>query len=201
MKKWNPVLKLSSQTIPEKIDQARYIVASMEKNKDVFPNPVPLLVDMLLIVNELQDFYTDSRGGDKELAVKLNAKAFDFDNELTSLANYVQTIANRDNEIGDVIIVSAGMNLRKVIGPRIKKFEAENTKMPGRVALKTKGEGRASYIWEYSLDQEEWISGKTTIRSKVVFNNLIPGNRYYFRVAIVKEEQEPWSHVIHLIVT
>jgi hypothetical protein len=39
MKKWNAVLRLSSQTIPEKIDQARYIVASMEKNKDVFPIP------------------------------------------------------------------------------------------------------------------------------------------------------------------
>jgi hypothetical protein len=201
MKKWNAVLRLSSQTIPEKIDQARYIVASMEKNKDVFPIPIPSLEDITLIINELQDLHTASRGGDKEFVAKLNAKAFDFDVELTSLANYVQTIANKENEIGDVIIVSAGMDLRKMTGPRTQKFEVMNTKMPGRVVLKTKGEGRASYIWEYSLDQEHWTSGKTTLTSKTIFNNLKPGNRYYFRVAIVKEEQEPWSHVIHLIVT
>jgi hypothetical protein len=201
MKKWNAVLRLSSQTIPEKIDQARYIVASMEKNKDVFPTPTPLLKDMTLIISELQELYTVSRGGDKELVAKLNAKAYDFDNELSSLANYVQTIANRDNEMGDVIIVSAGMDLKKLTTPGTRKFEVVNTKMPGRVVLKTKGEGRASYIWEFSLDQELWMSGKTTITCKTIFNNLKPGNRYYFRVAIVKEEQGPWSHVIDLIVT
>jgi hypothetical protein len=201
MKKWTAVLNLSSQSIPEKIDQAHYIVAAMEKNKDLFPTPTPTLEVITLITKELQDLHTASRGGDKELMAKLNAKYFDFNNELTSLANYVQTIANRDNENGDVIIISAGMDIKKMTRPAEQKFEVENTLTPGRVMLKTKGEGRASYIWEYSLDQELWMPGKTTLTSKTIFNNLKPGNRYYFRVAIVKEEQEPWSNVIHIIVT
>jgi hypothetical protein len=201
MKKWNVVLRLSSQTIPEKIDLARYIVAAMEKNKAIFPTPNPQLKDISIITSELQMLYTASRGGGKELTVKLNAKAFEFEVELIALANYVQIIANRDNEVGDVIIVSAGMDLKKETGAGARKFEVVNTKMGGRVKLRTKSEGRASYLWEYSLDQEHWMSGKITIRSNTIINNLETGSRYYFRVAIVKEEQGPWSNVIHLIVT
>jgi hypothetical protein len=73
--------------------------------------------------------------------------------------------------------------------------------MGGRVLLKTKSEGRVSYLWEYSLGQEHWIPGKVTISSRTILNDLKPGNRYYFSVAIVKEEQEPWSNVIPIIVT
>jgi hypothetical protein len=201
MKKWNVVLRLSSQTIPEKIDQAHYILASMEKDKEMFPTPLPSLEKVALITQELQELHTASRGGGKEITAKMYAKIFDFELELNTLANYVQDIANRDNEKGDVIILSAGMEFKKMTGPETPKFEVENTKVAGRVHLKTKGEVRASYIWEYSLDQEHWMSGKITRKSKTTLDNLKPGNRYYFRVAIVKEEQEPWSNVIHVIVT
>jgi hypothetical protein len=201
MKKWNVVLRLSSLTVPEKIDQAHYIVAAMEKNKEVFPTPIPSLESILLITSELQDAYTVSRAGSKELTAKLNVKDFEFEIELIALGYYLQNIANRDNEVGDVIILSAGMDLKTFAVAGTRKFEVENTKMGGRVLLKTKSEGRVGYLWEYSLDQEHWIIGKVTITSRTILNDLKPGNRYYFRVAIVKEEQGPWSNVIHIIVT
>jgi hypothetical protein len=201
MKKWNVVLRLSSQTIPEKIDLARYIVVSMGKHKEVFPTPSPSLKHITFIAKELQYLHVASRGGGKELTAKLNVKDFELEIELIALANYVQNIANRDNDVGDVIILSAGMDLKNETGAGARKFEVVNTKMEGRVKLKTRSKGRASYIWEYSLDQKHWISGKITITSKTILNNLKPGNRYYFRVAIVKEDQGPWSNVIQLIVT
>jgi hypothetical protein len=71
----------------------------------VFPTSILSLEILILITNELQDLYTASRYGSKELTAKLNTKGFQFDVELIALANYVQNIANRDNDVGDVFIL------------------------------------------------------------------------------------------------
>ena len=65
-----------------------------------------------------------------------------------------------------------------------------------------RSEGRASYIWQYSLDQETWTTAKVTLKAKAMIEGLTPGKRYYFRVAaVLKDEQGPWKGPINIIVT
>lgn len=200
MKKWNIVLRLASIAIPEKVDLALFIVKSMTGN-EYFPKPSPELKTIFKIAHELQLAYTNSRDSGREQTAEMYAKEFELDIELIALSNYVQDIANRDNEIGDVIIFSAGMDVKREKGGRSRTFTVVNTSISGRVKLQAKAEGRASYLWEYSLDQENWTTGNITVQSSTVISNLTPGERYYFRVAVIKEEQGPWQGPVNTIVT
>jgi hypothetical protein len=71
----------------------------------------------------LQGAYTASRAGSKRLTAKLNAKDFEFEIELIALGHNVQNIDNSDNEVGDVIILSAGMDLKTESVAGVRKFE------------------------------------------------------------------------------
>ncbi|MCO6499837.1 MAG: hypothetical protein J5I47_05595 [Vicingus serpentipes] len=200
MKKWKVVLGLASQSVPQKIDQARLIIESMSDN-DYFPNPTPKLIDVSKKVAELQKAYTLSRDAGKEQTADMHTKSFNLDIDLIALGNYVQDTANKDNEIGDVIIFSAGMDVKKDAGAKKRTFNVVNTATDGRVKLQTISEGRAAYVWEYSLDQEDWTSGGVTTQASTVINGLLSGKRYYFRVASITDEQGPWLGPINLIVT
>ncbi|MCO6500618.1 MAG: fibronectin type III domain-containing protein [Vicingus serpentipes] len=190
MKKWKVVLRLSSQSVPQKIDQARFVVKSMSNNV-YFPKPYPKLATITEKAAALQEAYTASRDAGKELTSAMHAKEFELEIAMIALGNYVQNIANNDNEIGDVIIYSAGMEVRKPNGSLNKTFAVQNTTNEGRVKLHTKSEGRVAYIWEYSSDQEEWIQAGVTTQAATIINGLTPGKRYYFRVATAKAEQGP----------
>ena len=200
MKKWKVVLRLASQSVPQKIDQARFIIKSMSDN-DYFPNPTPKLTDVSKKVAELQEAYTASRDASKEATATMYNKEFDLDIDLIALANYVQDTANRENDIGDTIIYSAGMEVKMDGGSKTRSFGVQNTDIEGRVKLQAKGEGRAAYIWEYSLNQEEWEQASVTTQAATIIDGLRPGKRYYFSVAVTKEEQGPWQGPINIIVT
>jgi hypothetical protein len=200
MKKWIIVLRLASQTVPQKIEYTRFIVESMTDNEH-FPSPIPELKTITRLADELQLAYTQSRDAGKEQTAIMHAKDFELEIELIALSNYVQDIANKDNEIGDIIIFSAGMDVKRQQNRQDRKFRVENTVMAGRVKLQTISEGRAGYQWEFSLDQENWIPAGVTIVASTIINNLEPGKRYYFRVAAIKGEQGPWLGPVNTIVT
>ena len=102
-------------------------------------------------------------------------KEFDLDIDLIALANYVQDTANRENDIGDTIIYSAGMEVKMDGGSKTRSFGVQNTDIEGRVKLQAKGEGRAAYIWEYSLNQEEWEQASVTTQAATIIDGLRPG--------------------------
>ena len=93
------------------------------------------------------------------------------------------------------------MDVQRTHGGTTRSFSVINTAIDGRVKLRTRAEGRAGYLWEYSLDQENYIQANITVQATTVINGLTPGERYYFRVAVVKEEQGPWQGPINIIVT
>lgn len=201
MKKWNIVLGLSVKSIPDKIKQARFIVGSMERNKEIFPSPVPALADVVKAANELEEAYFNTKDGGKEQTAIMYNKAFYLELELTDLSHYVWSIANRKNRIGGAIIYAAGMDIKKQHNGSSRTFTVVNTTTEGSVKLQTKGEGRAGYVWEYSLDEENWTVGVVTVKASAIINGLTPGKRYYFRVAVVKAKQDPWIGPINIIVT
>ena len=200
MKRWNVVLRLSSRSVPEKIDFTRHIVNSMTDN-DYFKSPIPSLKSIAKLADELQLAYQKSREAGKEQTALKHSKDFELDTQLNILAGYVAAIANNNSDAGDSIIYSAGMVVKTKATRQGQAFEVKNAAYSGTVVAISSSEGRASYIWEYSLDQENWNTGSISITSKTTIEGLIPGKRYYFRVAAIKEVQAPWQGPVDLIVT
>ena len=131
----------------------------------------------------------------------MNTKAFDLEIQLSALGSYVTVIANNNPDIGDTVIISAGMEVRRTSDRQPQEFTVENTKYPGFVFVTSKSEGRASYVWQYSLDQETWTNCNVTRTATTNIGELTPGLRYYFRCAIVTDKQQPWQGPINIIVT
>ncbi len=201
MKKWNVVLGLHFKSIPEKIQYARTIVEKMEQNKDFFPQPVPALATIMQASMALEEAYLNARDGNQEQTAIMYTKAYQLEIELTDLSHYVWSKANRNPDNGDAIIYAAGMDVKKHNNGSSRTFRVVNTKTEGTVKLQTKGAGRAGYIWEYSLDEENWTIGIVTVKASATIKDLTPGQRYYFRVAVVKDKQGPWVGPVNLIVT
>jgi hypothetical protein len=200
MMRWNIVLRLSSRNVPEKIDFSRLIVNAMTGN-EYFPTPSPDLKTISRLSEELQLAYEISREGTKEQTALMYAKEFELDTQLNVLGSYVEAIANNDSDVGDAIIFSAGMDVKGKASRQEQVFEVKNTAYAGIVDATSSAEPRASYLWEYSLDQENWSVGSVSNKANTTIKGLTPGKRYYFRVAIVKGEQGPWQGPIDLIVT
>ena len=201
MKKFKIALGLSSKTIPQIIDQARVIVLAMTNNKELFPEPTPSLKAVMLAAEELQTTYLNSRDAGKEFTALMRSAVFKLEIELIDLANYVLSIANRNNDKGYAIIYGAGMEVKNQRNGNSRIFNVSNTLVDGRVKLQTKGAGNAAYVWQYSLDEENWNNGSVSTKATTFINGLEQGNRYYFRVAVVKAKQGPWLGPIQLIVT
>jgi len=201
MKRWIVVLRLARQSIPEKIEFSRTVVASMKEN-ELFGDPVPVYGVITELTDKLQLAYENSRDAGKEQTAFMHNVAFELDTQLSALGNYVQRIANDNAEEGGAIIYSAGMDVKRNGGSTKRTFSVKNTPYEGKVELITSAEGRASYIWQYSLDKEIWETAKVTLQAKAIASGLKPAKRYYFRVAAVhKEEQGPWQGPINIIVT
>jgi hypothetical protein len=202
MRRWTVVLRLASLSVPEKIDAAKVIVLSMTGNR-YFDTPTPDLKVITALADELQAAYEASRDASKEQTALMYAKEFELVTQLNILSNYVESIANNesDNEIGDAIIFSAAMDVKRQKNRQDRKFGVKNTSFAGKVLLETKGEGRASFTWELSLDQENWSNCSVTLQASTFIDGLTPGKRYYFRVAVVKGEQGPWQGPVNIIVT
>ena len=202
MKKWTVVLGLYDKTISQKIAISGSMVSAVANSAEYFPNPAPSLSAITKAIEELRTAYANSRDGSREAIAIMYTKVFNLEIELIDLGNYVLSIANRSNEIGKTIILAAGMQVKNQRNGSNRIFNVTNTNMDGRVKLQTKGEGRAGYVWQHAIDEEDWITSNITVKATTTINNLTQGKRYYFRVAVVnKDRQGPWSGAISLIVT
>lgn len=201
-KKWIVVLRLAKQSIPEKIEFARIVANSMTDNK-YFGDPIPGIDLIVAHAQALQLAYNNAQEApSKENTATMHTKAFELDVQLTALGNYVQRIANENGGNGGAIIFSAAMDVKRPGGRAEVNLTVKNTSYVGEVDLQTYSAGRASYIWQYSLDNEEWTTGNVTLQAATTINGLKPGKNYYFRVApVLKEKQGPWQGPIDIIVT
>lgn len=201
MKKWIVVLRLGTLSIPEVISKTRFIVSSMTGNP-YFAVPTPSLLAINAALHALENAADEAEGGGKEETALMHARRHELERLLTDEAHYVQRKANEDPEIGDVIIYSAGMEVKRSRGGSPRRLSAFNTETEGRVRVRTASEGRASYEWQYSTDLENWTDAGSTLQAATVIEGLTPGTRYYFRVRVLtKDGLSLWQDPVHLIVT
>lgn len=202
-------LKLSKQTVPTKIENARHYVTVMTGNPN-FTTPSPTLASITTAVNALETAYNAALGGGKVLTATMHDKEAILDNLLTQLGHYVEGVANGS----ETIILSAGMTVKASTGPRgTLGFVIKNGERGGEVKLSTKSQAHHAYMWQVVLDPlpdesaevdptHTWELMAVTTKASIVKVDLEIGEKYWFRVATVgKNGQNDWSNPISKMIS
>ncbi len=198
-------LGLAKLSIPKKIEKARQVVKAMSANP-VFVNPLPGLATVTTATDELESAYNDAQNGGPAQTAVMYAKEAKLDRLLTQLGNYVEIIADGD----EAIILAAGINVKGKGVRQANKFTVTDGDQEGEAILVTPVKPRASYVWQRSVDPlpteppeaangSKWEQiGITTVATLTV-DSLMPGTKYWFRVApVTNTGQGLWSDPISL---
>ncbi|MGQ0829002.1 MAG: hypothetical protein ACT4ON_11490 [Bacteroidota bacterium] len=183
-------LKLSTRSVPDKIEFAGTIVLQMTNNPH-FETPSPSLASITFVANMLSAAYKKAQGGGPKDTEDMYAKEKIFDQELTAEGNYVEYIANLSPNNTEVIILSAGMEIKSQGSINIPVLTATKGSVPSSVKLRRKSEGPGvAYKWEYSTDPFEdstWqYAGDSTVATFEISTPLEELKRYWFRVAVIR---------------
>jgi hypothetical protein len=199
-----PRIKLNLRNLPvnDKVLRARHIVTALTDNAN-FANPHPPLTQVTAVINGLEGAALEAqtaRQASKTATAAQKAKEEIFDQAMSQLALYVESVAGQDNEL----ILSVGLDVR---GP-----SAPTSPQPPTLTV-TVGDhdgeldlawdtvrGARSYVVERSPDppaESTYTHAAVSTRSRVTIEGLTSGTRYWFRVAAVtSNEQGPWSNPV-----
>lgn len=174
---------LNLKKLPElgRIAKAREIVTEMTGNAH-FPDPNPALSDLEGQEQTTQDAYDASRNaGTEETAVFHNALDV-LERMMLSQANYVEIEANENPEIGDEIILSAGMEFKDLGEININDFSVKNARVKGSVKARIRAQAaRTVYLWKLRIKgTADWEWVKATVQSRYTFTGLVSGTTYEF---------------------
>jgi hypothetical protein len=198
MKKNTSVLRLGALPVPRKIEKARSIADAMKENVH-FPSPVPPLDVITQLTNEVEAAQLAAIDAGKEETANVRVKVHDLELALKALAAYVEAVANADPANADVIILSAGMDVRKPAARMQEDFAVRSTGKQGEILLHKRFENRAAFIFQMTTTPEQeasWETVHTGTQGRFTVKGLPSATRYYFRVAVVnKNGQRPWSAV------
>jgi hypothetical protein len=189
--------------VPDVIKFGKTIVGAMTGNA-YLPTPTPTLASVTTRLAELEVAETLAESRAKGAASARNIKLRLVDSYLQGLRAYVQMMADADLDHAVAIIESAGMNVKKH-AVRVKSdLTARPGKVSGQVLLDAKAaaKGRASYDWEYSMDQKAWTPLPTTLVANTTVSGLTPLTTYSFRHRVLtrKDGQSDWHQVATLVV-
>lgn len=201
-RKFMTVLKLSSLSVPKKVEKARFIVQSMKGNA-YFPSPNPPLASVTDAALVLENAYLAAQGGGKDETSIMYDKEALLELNLIAVSHYVENIANNNNDDGRTVILSAGMEVKSQTPRQKQVFTVKNSKIPGKVLLTYFAFARAAYLWQYSANiaEDGWTDAGITVKASTSISGLESEKRYFFRVAVVINNQMgPFSEVKDLLV-
>jgi hypothetical protein len=198
-------LGLAKMPVSEKIKRSRKIIVSMGADAR-FTNPLPPLAEVITATDELETSSLAAQDGGPAQTAVMHDKEDVLDSKLTQLGNYVEIIANGD----ETIILAAGMEVKGKGSRQPNKFAVVNGDHEGEAILQTPVTVRASYVWQKSFDPlpldtpaangTKWEQFAITTIATVTIRALVPGTKYWFRVApITSLGQGLWSDPISLI--
>lgn len=187
--------------IPDKLKVCKSIYGSMCNNSS-FPNPPTPYTTVLTHLTSLDAAETlthnKTAGSVEARDVELKVVLTDMDH----LKGYAQRVADANPAKAEVIITSAGMKVKKKPSFKKSAFVARHGAVSSTVQLIARAAiGRASYEWQWSLDQIDWTSLPVTLQASTMVHGLKPGTTVYFRYrAVTKLGQGNWSQIACLIV-
>ena len=183
------------------IANAEAIVASMTDNPH-FPAPVPPPWQVSKAAMDLQDAETAALTRATGTVATRNEKRTMLVSLLQQLRGYVQVTADADPENASVIIMSAGMFVRKEPERPLRVFSAKPGTASGEVKLVAPSAGKeTSYEWEYSIDGgATWLTMPPTIQSSTSLLGLTPGSNVMFKYrCVTRRGVSVWSHAITVV--
>jgi hypothetical protein len=185
--------------IPDTITYARSVAAALTDNP-AFPSPTPPLVTFQADLDALETAHVQTLtvGTASERDAKLAA----VERHLFALRAYVQTVADVSPGQAAVVIVSAGMSVKRSSGHAKGDFVAKPARTSGAALLVARAATtRASYDWQLSTDGTLWVDLERTVRADAALTGLTAGRRYYFRYrTLTKDGVADWSQVVSLLV-
>lgn len=127
-----------------------------------------------------------------------NAALLMVQNELRTLRNDVQNIADADPGNAQAIIESSGMSVKKPITHSGRQNTAEDGVDEGSVDLTAEGAG--VHEWRMSTDDETWTLLPASFTSKTTVKELTTGLVYYFQNRRIQpnHEKSEWSQSVKI---
>lgn len=104
------ILNMSSLSVPDKINKATIIIASVSTNTGVFSSPSPSLSIISNAINDLKIAWTESVNGRGNVTALLQEKENRLLKLMCDLAHYVKIVANGDENI----IRMAGLKVKQI---------------------------------------------------------------------------------------
>ncbi len=182
---------------------ATAIVTAVGSNATIFANPSPPLATIEADIAALNTSESSVLSRVKGAAQERNVKLATVKADLDHLMAYVQAIADASPASAESIIEAAGMSTRKLVTHPKNDIKVEQGAVSGTATLIAKAVAtRASYEWQYSIDQKTWTSAPTTLQAKTDILALAVGTAYFFRVrGVTKAGEQNWSQVVSLLMT
>jgi hypothetical protein len=189
------------RTIHEYVAYARFLAESVAADP-IFASPRPPIAVLLDDVAALGAATVAALSREAGKRSARQARALQVHNGLMTLARYVQQVADEHPGEEAVIIARAGMRVKNARGPSKPTFEAKQLPVSGAVHLFARAaKSRASYEWQYSTDEEHWLSGAPTVRADATLHGLAYGTVYFFRYrTVTKEGVSDWSQIVSRLV-
>ena len=177
-------------------------VAARFADDPLFASPRPPLPVFRAHIAELAEAETVAWSRLRGAAAARNEKLQVVSGDLETLRSYVQALADADAELGAALIERAGLHVKASSGHGKGLFEVKPGRMSGTVHLYARAvRTRASYDWEYGIDEISWTRVDSTVRADVLLSGLIPRVCYFFRWRrVTRAGKGDWSDVASLLV-
>jgi hypothetical protein len=195
------VLKLTPK-IKNTLAFAKNVALALTHNP-ALPAPTPTLAQFQADIDALDTAETAVLNRTKGAAETRNDKLAVVHGDLEELRTYVQKVADTNTKTADSIIEGAGMSVRKITLHDKAVIAAVPGSVSGTVEVVAKAAARrASYEWQYSLDQKTWVQAPSTLQAKTFISGLTPITTYFFRVRpVIAAGEQNWSAAVSLLVT
>ena len=199
-----PVAVLKLPARPKALITYAQSVHKRMTDNPFFPSPTPTLTELAADIAALVGAETDAHNRTRGTRSARDAKARALRKTLGLLRDHVQSVveANAGTVDGVVIIESASMSVRRSGSPRRRSLDVKSNGRPGEVVATTRRvAATATYIWQYSLDQQTWTPVSETMKTRITITGLQSARTYYFRFrAITRAGDTGYSQVVSCVV-
>jgi hypothetical protein len=165
------------------------------------PNPTPSPSVVRGHVKQLRALETAARGGPVGAAAERDVVLSILRSDMNQLKASVQAAADQNQVESRAVIESAGMYVAKQYTRHTAPIAVRYGKVPGIVFVVAKSAGRrATYHWQMSTNQADWIDLPDTVVAKTSVEGLTAATFYYFRVrTLTRAGLSEWSMVASVI--
>jgi hypothetical protein len=169
------------------------VTVSMAAAVDIFPNPVPSLANINIMLGNFADVIQSAASRDKVQVELKKQIRFNLSQMLSQLADQVNATTT-----DPALLIRSGFDLNKLPTPveleaptRLVLTDGPNS---GELILKFKSaRGASSYLHQYTTDallpEDSWVSIPSTVTTHT-FKGLTGGVTYYVRAVSVGRKQQ-----------